>query len=118
MLAVGEDGNLELLTRGPAPRHPLPVYGQAPYLSDNPSTSGKACSGLNTYVGPYFLTIMTSQGFPIGTPIFQRSTRTTRPSSGMSLDQDSIEDYPKIGGSAYWNPVVEDRCINIMTSYS
>jgi hypothetical protein len=41
MFAAGDDGILEFITRGPAPRHLAPVYGQAPYLSANPSTFGR-----------------------------------------------------------------------------
>jgi hypothetical protein len=32
MFTAREDGNLELLTRGPAPKHLASVYGQVPYL--------------------------------------------------------------------------------------
>jgi hypothetical protein len=31
MFATGEDRNLELLIRGPAPSHPQSVYGKSPY---------------------------------------------------------------------------------------
>jgi hypothetical protein len=65
MFAFREDRNLELLTQGVAPKHPTPVYGQAPYYPTNPSTSGKACSELNPYVGPYYLAAMPSRGIPI-----------------------------------------------------
>jgi hypothetical protein len=41
MFVVGEDGNFELLTRGPAPKHLASVYGQAPYLLATTSTSGR-----------------------------------------------------------------------------
>jgi hypothetical protein len=33
IFVVEEDGNLELLTQGPPPKHSTLVYGQAPYLS-------------------------------------------------------------------------------------
>jgi hypothetical protein len=59
MFATGEDENLELLTQGPAPRHPAPVYEKAPYYPIDPSTSGGACSDLNPYVGSYYLFAMT-----------------------------------------------------------
>jgi hypothetical protein len=32
MFATGKDGNLELLTRGPAQERLAPIYGQPPYL--------------------------------------------------------------------------------------
>jgi hypothetical protein len=60
MFVKGEDGNLELLTRGPAPRHPALVYGVSSYYLADPSTLGEACSGLNPHAGPYYLSAMTS----------------------------------------------------------
>jgi hypothetical protein len=53
MFAIREDGNLKLLTWSLAPKYHAPIYGQAPYLPASISTSGGACSGLNTYAGPY-----------------------------------------------------------------
>jgi hypothetical protein len=55
MFATEEDENLELLTQGPAPRHPAPIYGVSLYYPADPSTSGRACSGLNPHAGPYYL---------------------------------------------------------------
>jgi hypothetical protein len=66
MFAVGEDRDLELLTQGLVPRHPVPVYGTTPYYPVDPSTSGGASSGLNSHAGPYYLSAMTSQGLSIG----------------------------------------------------
>jgi hypothetical protein len=65
MFSAGEDKNLDLLTQDPMPRHPASIYGKAPYYPANPSTSGEACSGLNPYVAPYYLSAMTSQGLLI-----------------------------------------------------
>jgi hypothetical protein len=53
MFATMEDGNLELLTQGPALKQLALVYGQTPYLLTSSSTSGGTCSGLNSYAGPY-----------------------------------------------------------------
>jgi hypothetical protein len=53
MFAIREDGNLKLLTWSLAPKYRAPIYGQAPYLPVSISTLGEACSGLNTYAGPY-----------------------------------------------------------------
>jgi hypothetical protein len=95
-----EDENLELLTRGLAPGHHAPVYGKAPYYpTDLPtsSTSCGACSGLTTRAGPYYHSVMTSQGHSIRTTIFQPSAGTlSSPSSGAAPNRGSIEDYPKI----------------------
>jgi hypothetical protein len=70
MFAVGEGGNLELLTQGPAPNKLASIYGQAPYISANSSTSGGACSCLNPYAELYHRAAKTTQGVPIGAPIF------------------------------------------------
>jgi hypothetical protein len=42
MFAAREDGNIELLIWGLAPRHPAPVYGSSPYYPADPSTSYEA----------------------------------------------------------------------------
>jgi hypothetical protein len=70
MFVTEEDGNLDLLTQGPPPKHPTAVYGQALYLSANSSTSDGPCSGINPYIGPYHHVTRTTQGIPIGVPIF------------------------------------------------
>jgi hypothetical protein len=93
MFAARDDESLELLTRGPAPRYPTPVYGQPPYLPANPSTSGGVCLGLNSYVEPYYLSAKTSQGFPIGKTTLQPSVGTSSSSSlGEAPDHNSAED--------------------------
>jgi hypothetical protein len=60
IFAAGEDGNLELLTQGPAPRHLVPVYGVSLNYPADPSILGGACSSLNPHAGPYYLSAMTS----------------------------------------------------------
>jgi hypothetical protein len=101
-----------LLTRGPAPKQFAPVYGQAPYLSANTSTSGGSCSGLNPLARPYHPTVMTVRGLLIGMPIFQPSTGTSSSSSSRaSSNQDFADDYPKVGSSVCWNPVEVGRPI-------
>jgi hypothetical protein len=70
MFAAGEDGNLELLTQGLAPKCLMPMYGHAPYLLTSSSTSGSACSGFNPYAEPYHHAAKTTHGIPIGAPIF------------------------------------------------
>jgi hypothetical protein len=115
MFTAGDEGSLELLTRGPAPRHPASVYGQSPYLQANPSTSGEVCSGLNPFAGKYYHSARIPQGFVIGNTILQPSTgASSSSSSGEALDQDSAEDYPEIRNSACWNPAIEVRCINMV----
>jgi hypothetical protein len=112
MFPIEEDGNHELLTQGPAPKRLALVYGQALYLLASSSTSGGACSDLNPYAGHYHRATKTTQGIPIGAPIFQPSVRTSSFStSTVSPDQDSIDDYPEIRGSTYWNSADEGRLI-------
>jgi hypothetical protein len=64
------------------------------------------CSGLNPYAGPYTLAAMMSWGHPIGA--------LSPMSSGASIDRDSAEDYPEIGGSVCWNPATEARRISMV----
>jgi hypothetical protein len=60
MFATGEDRNLDLITRGLAPKHLAPVYVHAPYLPICSSTSNGACLGLNLYEGPYHCSAKTT----------------------------------------------------------
>jgi hypothetical protein len=112
MFATGEDVKLKLLTQGPASKRLAPIYGQAPYLPANSSTLGSACSRLNPYAGPYHRVTKATQGIPTGAPIFQPLAGTSSSStSAASPDQDSTDDYPKIGGSICWNSTDEGRLI-------
>jgi hypothetical protein len=115
MFAIGEDRNLELLTRGLAPRHPMPVYGIAPYYPVDPSTLGGAYLDLNPHVGSYYLSARTYQECPVEKTIFQSSAGTSSSSSSVATpDRDSIKDYPKIRGSACWNPAIEAHRISMV----
>jgi hypothetical protein len=112
MFTIGEDKNLELLTKGPAPKHLAPVYGQAPYLLVSSSTSDGAYSGPNRYVGPYHHATKTTLGLPIRAHIFQPSTGTSSSSTlGAFPYQDSTDHHPEIRGSTYWNSAEEGRLI-------
>jgi hypothetical protein len=115
MFTAGEDGNLELLTQGPVPKHLVPVYGKTPHYPANSSTSGGACSGMNPYAEPYYLTAMTSQEILIEVTISESLAGTSSSSLGVSPDRDSTEDYPEIGGNFYWNPV-EEGCLFSMVA--
>jgi hypothetical protein len=117
MFATREDGNLELLTWGSALKHPVSVYGKTSYYPADLSTLGGVCSGLNPYAGPYYLTVMISWGFSIRATICQPSAGTTCSfTSGHPPDQDSTKDYPKIGGSCCWSPIVEGCLITMVDS--
>jgi hypothetical protein len=112
MFATGDDKNFKLLTRSSPPKHHVLVYGQALYLSASSSTSGGACSGLNSYAGPYHRGTKTTQGIPTGALIFQPSAGTLSSSTSVvSPDQDSTDDCPEIEGSACWNSADEGRLI-------
>jgi hypothetical protein len=96
-------------------RHLAPVYEQVLYLPTSSSTSDVTCLGLNPYVGSYYLTVMTSQGIPIGVNISQPTVgATSSSSSGATPDLDSTEDYPETGGNSCWDPAVEGRLIIIL----
>jgi hypothetical protein len=100
--AVGKDENLKMLTQRPTPEHLAPVYGQTTYILTISSISGGACSGPNSYAGPYYRTAMIVQGIPIGACILQPSAgASSSSSSAASPDQDSTSDYPEIGGMTY-----------------
>jgi hypothetical protein len=106
MFTAREGGNLELLTQGPTPKHLAPVYGETQYLPVSSSISGDACLGLNYYAGPYHRAAKTTHGIPIG-------ATSSSSTSATSLDQDSIDDYPKIRGSTCWNST-DERHLSIM----
>jgi hypothetical protein len=53
--------------------------------------------------------IMGAPGAPASSTETSSST-----SSGTSTGRDSIEGYPEIGGSVYWNPATEACCINMV----
>jgi hypothetical protein len=118
MFVIGEDGTFELLTRGLVPRHHEPIYGEALYYPANSSTSSapnNICSCLNPYAGSYYLSTMTSQGYPIRVHIFQPSAGTlSSTSTGSSVARDSIEDYPEIRGNICWKAANESRQINMV----
>jgi hypothetical protein len=81
MFIAGKDGNLELLTQGPALKHHALVYGQAPYLPTDPSISGGVCSGLNPYTWLYYCSVTTSRGLLIWKTILQSSAGVSSSSS-------------------------------------
>jgi hypothetical protein len=111
-----EDGNFKMLPLGPAPKRLTPVYGQAPCLPTISSTPGGVCSGLNPYVGPYIRTAKLVQGILVVTSILQSSTAASSSSSSVSsLDQDSADNYPEIGGSTCGDSV-EEGCLIVMVA--
>jgi hypothetical protein len=110
--AAVEDRNLNMLPLGPAPERLAPVYGQAPYFLAISSTPGGACSVLNPYIGLHIRIVKLVQGISIVMSIIQPSAGASSPSSSTtSPDQDSADDYPKMGGSTYGDSTEEDHLI-------
>jgi hypothetical protein len=96
-LAAGDDGNLRMLSPGPAPEHLAPEYGQTPcFLADSSTTSG-ACSGLDPYAGQHIRIVKLVWGIPIVMSMLQPSTGASSSSSSPATpDQNSANDYPEI----------------------
>jgi hypothetical protein len=85
------------------------------YYPVDPSTSGRAYSGLNPYAGSYYLCAMTSHRCLIGKTILQSlAGAMSSSSSGATPNRDSFEDYPEIRGSACWKPAIKACCINMV----
>jgi hypothetical protein len=96
-LVTGEDGNLHMLSPGPAPGRSAPVYGQAPCFPVDSSTTGGACSGLDPYAGQHIRIVKLVRGIPIVMSMLQPSTGASSSSrSPATPDQDSADDYPEI----------------------
>jgi hypothetical protein len=74
MFTTREDRNLELLIRGPAPRHPTPVFGTTPYYPTDPSISS----------GPTHVWML-MQGHTISPPWYHKDSRSKKPSSRLQL---------------------------------
>jgi hypothetical protein len=110
--AAGEDGNLKLLTSGLALERLTPAYGQARYVPTISSTSGEGSSGLNPYTWRYIHTTRFVRGIPIEASILQPLSGASNSSSlAVSPDQDSADNYPKIGGSTCWDFIEEGHLI-------
>jgi hypothetical protein len=76
---------------------------------------GQCLLRLNPYAWSYIPVAMMSQGYLIGAPIFQPSTGTSSStSSGASTNQDSIKEYPEIGGIISWNAATEAHSISMV----
>jgi hypothetical protein len=110
--AAGEDRNLKMLPPGPGSERLAPVYGQAPCFPTISSITDGAFSGLNPYVGQHIRTIKLVWGIPIVTSILQPSSGASSSSCSTACpDQDSADNYLKIGGSTCEDPAEEARLI-------
>jgi hypothetical protein len=112
MFAAGKDENLKMLPPGSLPEGLVSVYRQTPCLMAISSTSSSACSGLDPYAGPYIRNAKLVRGITIVMSILQPSAGgSSSSSSAATPDQDSADDYPKIGGSTCWDSAEEDHLI-------
>jgi hypothetical protein len=101
-----------MLPSGSAPERFAPVYGQALCFSAISSTIGGAFSGLDPYAGLHIRTVRLVRGIPIVTWILQPSARpSSLSSSAASSEQDSADDYPRIGESTCGDSTEEGHLI-------
>jgi hypothetical protein len=101
-----------MLPPEPAPEHLASGYRQAPCLSAISSTTGGAYSGLDPYARLHIRPVKLVQGILIVTSILQPSAGVSSSSlSAASPDQDSVDDYPNIGGSICGDLIREGRLI-------
>jgi hypothetical protein len=101
-----------MLPLGPAPKHLVPGYGQAPYFLDSSSTSRGACSGKNSCAGLYIRTTKLVRGILVVTSIHRPSVGASSSSSSAATpDQDSSDDYPEIEISTHGDSAEEGHLI-------
>jgi hypothetical protein len=110
--AVGEDGDLRMLSPGPAPERLTSAYGQAPWSLKTSSTSGGACSGLDPFAGLYICTAKIIWGILVVTSTLRPLAGASSSSSAAtSPDPYSTDDYPEIEISANGDSAGEGRLI-------
>jgi hypothetical protein len=95
-----------MLPSGPAPEHLALALTSA---------LGGSCSGLDPCAGFYIRTAKLIRGIPIVTSILRPLIRASSSSSSASTpDQDTSDDYPKIGTSACGKPTEGGRPVLIV----
>jgi hypothetical protein len=103
IFATGENGELKMLSPGPARGHLAPMSSSA---------SGRSCVGLGRCPGSYIRTAKIIQAISVVAstlwPLVGASGSST---STSTLDSDSVDDYPEIGASAYGEPAKDGRFI-------
>jgi hypothetical protein len=115
--SVGEDGELRMLPLGPALERRMLIDGQAPWSLTTSSISGGAYSGLDCFAGLYLRTAKIIRGILIVTCTLQPLAGASSLSSSVaSPDQDSSDDYPKIGISHCGDSVGEGCLIFMVAS--
>jgi hypothetical protein len=101
-----------MLPPGPAPERHAPTDGQVPWSLTTSTTSGGACSGLDSFIWLYICTAKIVQGISVVTSTLRPlAGALSSSSSATSLDQDSSDDYPEIGISACGDSTGEGHLI-------
>jgi hypothetical protein len=115
--ATGEDRELWMLPPGSALERRAPTNRQAPWSLTTSSTSGGACSGLDSFVGFYIHTTKIVRGIPVMMSTLRPLAKaSSSSSSAVSPDPDLSDDYPEIGISAYEDSTGEGRIIFMAAS--
>jgi hypothetical protein len=92
IFAAEENGQLKMLSLGPAPGHLTPTSS---------STSGRSCAGLGHCAGSYIHTAKIIRGIPVVTSTLRPLVRASGLSTSASTpDSDSVDDYLEIGVGA------------------
>jgi hypothetical protein len=82
--AVGKDGNLRMQPPGPAPERLASAHRQDLCRPTTSSTSGDACTGLDSYAGLYIRTAKLIWGIPVVTSIIRPSAGALSSSSSSA----------------------------------
>jgi hypothetical protein len=105
--AIGEDEALKMLPPGSTPEH---------LALASSSASRDSCSGSDRCAGIYICTAKIVHGIPVVTSILRLLAGASSSSSSASTpNQDSSDDYPEIGTSAYREPT-EGGCLILMVA--
>jgi hypothetical protein len=114
--ATEEDGNLRMLPPEPSPECLTPIDGQDPCRLATSSTSGGACTVLDSCAGLYICTAKLVRGIQAMSSILRPSVRASSSSlSVASPNKDSCDDYPKIGMRTYGDSIGEG-CLIFMVA--
>jgi hypothetical protein len=105
--AAEEDGDLKMLSTGPAPEH---------LALASSSASGGSCSRSDPCAGVYIRTVKIVQDIPVVTSIIRPLAGASSSSSSASTPDPNLSDnYPKIGASACGEPAVSNHLIYMVT---
>jgi hypothetical protein len=106
IFAVGENGELKMLSLGPAPGH---------LASMSSSASGRSCAGPGRCAGSYIRTAKIICGIPVVTSTLRSLVGASDSFTLASTpDSDLANDYPEIGASACGEPMKDGHFIYIV----